>query len=85
MRDLFWVTSLTGLIASSYCYQTLSFPYGFNSITDPLLGNKYFSIIYDGAEERRIGKARLITQWSEAMKYLRVCWQGEQNDVNGCE
>ena len=49
------------------------------------MGNKYFSIIYDGAEERRIGKARLITQWSEAMKYLRVCWQGEQNDVNCCE
>lgn len=75
----------TGLIASSYCYQTLSFPYGSNSITDPMMGNNKLSIIYDGAEERRIGKARLIAEWPEAMKYLRVCWQGAQKDVNCCE
>lgn len=73
------------LIASSYCYQTLSFPYGSNSITDPMMGNNRLSIIYDGAEERRIGKARLIAEWPEAMKYLRVCWQGAQKDVNCCE
>jgi hypothetical protein len=75
----------TGLIASSYSYGTLSFPYGSNPVTDPLLGSQGFALIYDGAEQRRLGKVQTLMDWPAALEQVRVCWQGAQKDRNCCE
>lgn len=71
-----------GLIASSFPYQALSFPYGSNPITDSLLSSNTFPIIHDGAEFTRIEKIRELTSWTEAKQNLRVCWQGKEPDKN---
>ncbi len=75
-----------GLIASSHVYNALRFPWGSNPLTDPMLSSNSFSIIYDSAEFSRPQKAKRISEWEEAMKRLRVCWEGEHNDRNcgGC-
>lgn len=71
-----------GLIASSFPYQALSFPYGSNPITDSLLSSNAFQIIHDGAEFTRISKMRELTNWTEAKQNLRVCWEGQELDKN---
>lgn len=71
-----------GLIASSFPYQALSFPYGSNPITDWLLSSQAFSIVHDGAEFTRIEKIGELTNWKEAKQNLRVCWQGQEPDKN---
>lgn len=71
-----------GLIASSFPYQALSFPYGSNPITDSLLSSNAFQIIHDGAEFTRISKMKELTNWTEAKQNLRVCWQGKEPDKN---
>ncbi|MDA0867563.1 MAG: hypothetical protein O2890_14380 [Cyanobacteria bacterium] len=75
----------TGLIASSYSYSTLSFPYGSNPVTDPLLGSQGFALIYDGADQRRLGKVQTLMDWPAALEQVRVCWQGAEKDRNCCE
>lgn len=72
----------TGLIASSFPYQALSFPYGSNPITDWMLSTKAFQIVHDGAAFPRLEKMREIAHWPEALQTLRVCWQGTQKDRN---
>ncbi len=71
-----------GLIASSFPYQALSFPYGSNPVTDWMLSSNAFQIVHDGAAFPRLDKMREITKWPEAMQNLRVCWQGNQKDRN---
>jgi hypothetical protein len=71
-----------GLIASSFPYQALSFPYGSNPITDGLLSSQSFQIVHDGAEFTRIEKIRELKNWTPAQQNLRVCWQGEEPDKN---
>ncbi|MGB7443738.1 MAG: hypothetical protein WA919_21960 [Coleofasciculaceae cyanobacterium] len=71
-----------GLIASSFPYQALSFPYGSNPVTDRLLSSKSFQIVHDGAEFNRIEKMRQLKAWPECLENLRVCWQGEEADKN---
>jgi hypothetical protein len=74
----------TGLIASSNPYNYLRFPWGSNLITDPMLSNDSFLIINDGSGFDRVEKMRQISQWPEAMQYLRVCWEGMRKDRNCC-
>jgi hypothetical protein len=74
----------TGLIASTYDYSALILPWGSNPLTDGMLSSDSFQIIHDAAGIDRIGKAREISAWPEAVKFLRVCWQGEQKDRNCC-
>ena len=66
----------TGLIASSFPYQALSFPYGSNPVTDWMLSSNAFKIVHDGAAFPRLEKMREIIKWPEALQSLRVCWQG---------
>jgi hypothetical protein len=75
-----------GLIAGSHVYNTLLFPWGSNPLTDPMLSSDSFSIIYDSAGMSRIQKAKGISEWEEAMRLFRVCWQGKHKDQNcgGC-
>jgi hypothetical protein len=71
-----------GLIASSFPYQALSFPYGSNPVTDWLMSSQAFQIVHDAAEFTRIEKIRELTNWREAQQNLRVCWQGAEPDKN---
>jgi hypothetical protein len=73
-----------GLIPSSFPYNALSFPYGSNPVTDWMLSSQNFRIIHDGAASTRLEKIRKISEWKEALKYLRVCWEGSQKDTNCC-
>jgi hypothetical protein len=71
-----------GLVASSYAYRALSFPYGSNPITDRLLSSDHFEIVHDGAGYSRFEKIQQLKHWPEALENLRVCWQGDQKDRN---
>ncbi|MBD2579634.1 hypothetical protein [Oscillatoria sp. FACHB-1406] len=71
-----------GLIPSSYGYRALSFPYGSNPVSDPLLSSRSLEIVHDGAIAIRLEKIQALVNWPEAIENLRVCWQGEQKDRN---
>ena len=49
-----------GIIAGSHHYKKLKFPYGTNPVTDPMLSNKTFSILYDGARFSRLEKIAVL-------------------------
>jgi hypothetical protein len=72
----------SGLIGSTEPYNALILPWGSNPITDPLLGSDSFEIVHDGAAYTRSEKIAVIADWQEALRYLRVCWQGEIKDRN---
>ncbi len=72
------------MIASSYPFNDLSFPWGSNPITDRMLSNDSFQVINDGSGFDRVEKIRQISQWPEALQYLRVCWVGQHKDRNCC-
>jgi hypothetical protein len=71
-----------GIIASSDPYDALNLPYGSNPVSDWLLSSKAFQIVHDGASFNRLEKIREIVNWPEALKNLRVCWEGSQKDRN---
>ncbi|MGH7844652.1 MAG: O-methyltransferase, partial [Candidatus Binatia bacterium] len=71
-----------GLLGSSEPYCSLVLPWGSNPVTDSLLSSDSFQIIHDGAGFTRTDKVRMIANWSEAMLFLRVCWEGERLDRN---
>ncbi len=75
-----------GLIAGSPPYDNISVspPWGSNPVTDWMLSSGRFRIIHDGAGFTRAQKLGAMAKWPEAMKYLRVCWEGEQKDRNCC-
>lgn len=72
----------TGLIAGSHVYEALRFPWGSTPLTDVMFSTDSLSIVYDGGEFTRREKAREVAAWPEAMKRLRVCWEGEHKDRN---
>jgi hypothetical protein len=47
-----------------------------------MLSSAGFSIVNDGGAYSRSEKARAIATWDEAMRGLRVCWQGPRKDRN---
>ena len=61
-----------------------TFPCGSNPLTDLMLSSDTFRVVHDGAASNRLEKSRELAHWPEAMKYLRVCWEGEQKDRNCC-
>lgn len=73
-----------GLVASSYPYANLQFPWGGNPITDQFLSCDSFPIIHDGAGYTRFEKIREISNWPEAAQNLRVCIRGLRRDRNCC-
>lgn len=79
---LFQGAYVSGLIASSSPYNALSLPWGSNPLTDWMFSSDSFKIIHDGASFIRREKIREITKWPEAMKFLRVCWEGENYERN---
>ena len=73
-----------GMIPSSHTYRALLPILGSNPISDPMLSSNGFEIIHDGARFTRPEKARELSTWTEAMRYLRVCWVGLERDRNCC-
>lgn len=71
-------------IPSSFAYSAGALINGSNALTDPLLGSDALQIIYDGAIYTRNEKLRFISNWPEAMRSLRVCWEGNERDGNCC-
>lgn len=51
-------------------------------MTDPMLSSAGFSIVNDGGAYSRSEKARAIATWDEAMRGVRVCWEGRRKDRN---
>lgn len=72
----------SGLIAGSSPYNEPIFPWGSSPVTDWMLGSDRFRIIHDGAAYIRREKMRAIANWPEAMRNLRVCWEGARHDRN---
>ena len=74
-----------GLIAQGVPFESYrQLVTGSNPITDPLLSSGAFQIVADGAAYARADKIRVIADWPETMRDLRVCWRGEQKDRNCC-
>ena len=70
------------VVASSHTYDTLRLPWGSNPITDTMLASAHFKVSHDGCGFSRKEKAREVAAWPEAMKRLRVCWEGPEKDRN---
>ena len=72
----------TGIIAGSWNYAMSYYPHGSNPITDPLLSTSEFDIWHDGAQFTKNQKVLMISKWSKGTNNLRVCYSGEQRDIN---
>jgi hypothetical protein len=70
------------LIPGTHSYDALRFPWGSNPVTDPLMSSNSLQVRYDGAGYSREQKASLVADWPQAMKLMRVCWEGTQKDRN---
>jgi len=77
---------VAGLIASTYSYAHLFLPFGSNPLTDRMMSSGAFNIHHDGAKVTRIQKLKAISEWPEAMQYLRVCTgrKAAERDKNCC-
>lgn len=73
-----------GLIASSEPYNSLLLPWGSNPISDPLLSSSNFIIEHDACEYTRGEKVSIVSDWSDGINNLRVCWQGNDIRYNCC-
>jgi len=58
--------------------------WGSNPLTDRLLSSGTLKVIYDGAEYSRIEKIQSMSDWPEALRFLRVCWEGKEKHENCC-
>lgn len=72
-----------GLIGSTWTYDS-SLPWGSSPVGDWMLSNCSFQTIHDGAAYSRADKVGVISRWPEALRYLRVCWAGDEKDQNCC-
>jgi hypothetical protein len=61
--------------------------WGSHPVCDPHLGSKRFVVYDDGAENSRIEKVTLLSQWPQAMQHLHVCRLnlGEHRNCCKCE
>ena len=57
---------------------------GNNSITNKFLSSNGFNIMTYGENFSRIEKANAIRNWDLGLKYIRVCWEGEDKSKNCC-
>ena len=70
-----------GMVASDESYAAWK-PSSCTPLTNACMSSDVFPILNDGAAFSRQEKVRALTAWPEAMKYLRVCWEGERGDRN---
>ena len=70
-----------GMIASNERYDYFQ-AIGSSPLTDVLFSSDAFAVIHDGAGYGRVDKINLVAEWAEALKFLRVCWEGKDPDRN---
>jgi hypothetical protein len=70
------------IIASTYPYNLLHYPWGSTPITDHLLSGDQMRIIHDGASYSRTEKLAEIAKHPTALKTLKVCWEGPNPEEN---
>jgi len=71
-----------GLISSSERYDRLVWPHGSTPLTDPLMSSLSMRIVHYGADSARADKIARLADWPQALKYVRVCWQGKERGGN---
>ena len=72
----------TFLIASGESEINLNVPWGSHPMTDPLMSSGQFQIIHDGDGYTRSEKIKLIANWKQGIKNLRVCFVGDDLSQN---
>lgn len=70
------------IFGSSQPYKDFLLPVGSNPVSDVFVGSSHFEFFTDGAELQRIDKVALLTTWPEAIRHMRVCWEGREKDRN---
>jgi len=77
-----------GLIAgdsAQYNFNSAQIGFASNPFIDGWLGSRSFSVYHDGADKTRLDKVIAMKDWPEALKQMRICWQGVQMDRNCCK
>jgi len=74
----------TGLVASTFTYDVLGIKWGSTPLTDRLFSSDSFAVRNDAADVDRLAKVRFLADWPEAMRHMRVCWEGRARDANCC-
>jgi hypothetical protein len=64
----------TALIANDMPYRWLAMAWPSHPVTNVLLGSRGFAVIDDGGDWSRSEKARVISDWPEALNHLHVCF-----------
>ena len=72
------------LIPNNRPYIRIALPWGSHPVSDPHLGSRHFAVSDDGGEKMRFQKVELISQWPEAMRHLRVCFENPSSHANCC-
>lgn len=71
-------------IPSSFSKDEL-FPWGTHPALDHLMGDDSLEIVHDGINVTRAEKIEFISESSQALKYLRVCYKNPNQNYNCCE
>ena len=71
-----------GIVPSTEPYDGLVLPWGSNPVTDWMMSSETFAIVHYGASFSRTGKIRELSEWPEALRDLRVCMVGKDQDRN---
>jgi len=74
----------SALIPSTTTYSWLARAWGSHPVSDRHLSSRTFRVADDGAELHRPQKAKVIAQWPEAMRLLRVCSENPASAANCC-
>jgi len=72
------------LLPNDVAYPLMAVPWGSHPVSNPFLSSRHFPVIDDGGEAPRYEKVRLLAQWPEAMRHLRVCFENPGSHANCC-
>jgi hypothetical protein len=72
----------SALIGAGEDYAHLVIPWGTNPISLPMLSTPSFEVVYDGAGFTRTEKVAALSNWPEALRNLRVCWENSETGKN---
>lgn len=70
------------VIAHDCTYTSHEAGWGSNFITNPLVGGLSFPIRFTGGDQRRLDKARALSDRQVILDNLRVCWEKPDNLTN---
>lgn len=71
-----------GYIGSGKPYEAIRLGWGSSPITDPLFSTGVMDVVHEGAGASRTEKTRALAAWEPAIRGLRICWKGDQQDRN---